>query len=151
MANELETKLTTFLHDVTAAMGLSLRASIEHREDHIRVNLEGSGGEVLLRRKAEALDALQHLVNTVFRRASHGELHFVVDCFGYRRTKEAELTQMTTFLMERAKTTREQQEIGPLNPFHRRLVHLTVASDPALASESVGDAFMKTLIISLKK
>jgi spoIIIJ-associated protein len=151
MANELESKLTTFLDEVASAMGLSLHASIEHRDDHIRVNLEGAGGEVLLRRKAEALDALQHLVNTVFRRASHGEQHFVVDCLGYRRTKEAELSQMTAFLMERAKSTREPQEIGPLNPFHRRLVHLTVANDPALASESVGDAFMKTVVISVKK
>jgi spoIIIJ-associated protein len=150
MANELETKLAAFLHEVTAAMGLKLTASIEHQDDHIRVNLDGSGGEVLLRRKAEALDALQHIVNTAFRR-EHSDQHFVVDCMGYRRAKESELKQMTQFLMERAKTTREPQEIGPLNPFHRRLVHLAVAADPALASESVGDAFMKTVIISVKK
>jgi spoIIIJ-associated protein len=150
MANELEAKLTAFLHEVTAAMGLKLTASVEHRDDHIRVNLEGQGAEVLLRRKGEALDALQHIVNTAFRRG-HGDQHFVVDCLGYRRAKESELTQMTQFLMERAKTTREPQEIGPLNPFHRRLVHLAVAADPALASESVGDAFMKTVVISVKK
>ena len=150
MANELESRLTTFLHDVTAAMGLALNASIEHEEDHLRVNLDGTGGEILLRRKAEALDALQHIVNTAFRRGP-GDQHFVVDCMGYRRAKESELRQMTAFLMERVRTTREPQEIGPLNPFHRRLVHLAVAADPALASESVGDAFMKTVIISVKK
>jgi spoIIIJ-associated protein len=114
MANELETTLTTFLRDVTAAMGLTLTPSVEHEEDHIRVNLEGAGGEILLRRKAEALDALQHLVNTAFRRG-HSDQHFVIDCLGYRRAKESELKQMTAFLMERAKTTREPQEIGPLN------------------------------------
>ena len=38
--------------------------------------------------------------------------------------------------------------MGPLNPYARRLVHLTVAEDPPLSSESIGDAFLKTVIIS---
>jgi predicted RNA-binding protein Jag len=29
-------------------------------------------------------------------------------------------------------------------------VHMAVAEDPAVSSESIGDAFMKTVIISLK-
>jgi hypothetical protein len=30
-------------------------------------------------------------------------------------------------------------------------VHLTVAEDPQMASESIGDAFLKTVIISQRK
>ena len=151
MANDANERLIAFLKEVTGAMGLSLEAKVEDRGDHTRVDLEGAGGEVLLRRKAEALDALQHLVNTAFRRGPNGEQHFVVDCLGYRKNKEAELRQMTDYLIERARTTREPQEIGPLNPFHRRLVHLHVAESSDMTSESVGDAFMKTVIISPKK
>jgi spoIIIJ-associated protein len=148
---DVNEQLRTFLRDVTTAMGLELEVRLEPREDHVRVNLEGAGGELLLRRQAEALDALQHIVNTAFRRGAQADQHFVVDCLGYRRGKESELKQMTQFLMDRAKTTREPQEIGPLNPFHRRLVHLMVAADPDLSSESVGDAFVKTVVISTKK
>lgn len=151
VANDLNTHITAFLKDVTSALGLSLEVKIELHEDHTRVDLDGPGGEVLLRRKGEALDALQHIVNTVFRRGQNADQHFVVDCLGYRKGKEAELRQMTQYLIEKAKSTREPQEIGPLNPFHRRLVHLQVADDPLVSSESVGDAFMKTVIISAKK
>lgn len=151
MANDLHEKLTTFLKDLTGALGLSLTVTLEDREDHTRVDLTGPGGEVLLRRKAEPLDAIQHIVNTAFRRSPAGEQHFVVDCLGYRKGKEAELRQMTEYLIERARTTKEPQEIGPLNPFHRRLVHLHVAQHPDVASESVGDAFMKTVIISARR
>jgi predicted RNA-binding protein Jag len=42
------------------------------------------------------------------------------------------------------------QEMGPLNPYERRIVHLAVAEDPDVTSESIGDAFMKTVIISVK-
>ena len=40
------------------------------------------------------------------------------------------------------------QEMGPLNPYERRIVHLAIAEDPGVSSESIGDAFMKTVIIS---
>lgn len=151
MANDLNEKLTTFLKDLTGALGLALTVKLEEREDHTRVDLEGPGGEVLLRRKGEPLDAIQHIVNTGFRRGPHGDQHFVVDCMGYRKAKEAELRQMTEYLIGRVRATKEPQEIGPLNPFHRRLVHLHVAEHADLSSESVGDAFMKTVIISPKK
>ncbi len=151
MVNELNAQITKFLKDVTGALGLSLEVRIEQQEDHTRVDLEGAGGEVLLRHKGEPLDALQHIINTAFRRGPNSDQHFVVDCLGYRRGKEAELRQMTQYLIEKTKSTREPQEIGPLNPFHRRLVHLQVADDPLVSSESVGDAFMKTVIISVKK
>jgi spoIIIJ-associated protein len=151
MANDLNAKVAAFLKEVASALGLSLEVSIEEHQDHTRMELTGAGGEVLLRRKGEALDALQHIVNTAFRRGPDADQHFVVDCLGYRRAREAELRQMTEFLIEKAKSTREPQEIGPLNPFHRRLVHLQVANDPLVSSESVGDAFLKTVIISAKK
>jgi predicted RNA-binding protein Jag len=41
--------------------------------------------------------------------------------------------------------------MGPLNPYERRIVHLEIAEDPTVTSESIGDAFMKTVIIAAKK
>jgi predicted RNA-binding protein Jag len=55
---------------------------------------------------------------------------------------------MAQLLIERVKQDGVPQEIGPLNPYARRLVHLVVAEDAAVTSESVGDAFLKTVIIS---
>ena len=69
----------------------------------------------------------------------------------YRRAKDAETRQMARYMMERAKSTGVPQEMGPLNPYARRLVHLTVAEDPQMSSESIGDAFLKTVIISVRK
>ena len=81
-------------------------------------------------------------------RAEHPDGHIVVDCLDYRKSKDEELRQTAVLLAERARTTGETQEIGPLNPYARRIVHLTVAADPGVSSESVGDAFLKTVLIS---
>jgi spoIIIJ-associated protein len=147
---DLHTRVREFLDQTLAAMGVPLTVTVRDEPDSVRVELAGEGGEVLLRRRAEALDALQQIVNTAFRRHLDRDRSFVVDCLDYRKGKDAELRQMARFMMEKAKTTGMPQEMGPLNPYARRLVHLTVAEDPGMSSESIGDAFLKTVIISVK-
>lgn len=148
---ELNQRVRAFTAETLAAMGLTLDVEIIDGSDGIRVEISGDGGEALLRRRAEALDALQVIVNTAFRRELKDDRSFTVDCLGYRKGKDEELRQMTRFTMEKVKTHRTDQEMGPLNPYARRIVHLTVAEDPTLSSESIGDAFLKTVIISVKR
>jgi len=105
---------------------------------------------VLVKRRAEGLDALQHLVNAGFRREHPGR-HIVVDCLDYRKGKDAELEETAKVLVERARETGEPQEIGPLNPYARRIVHLAIADDPTASSESIGDAFLKTVVITAEE
>jgi spoIIIJ-associated protein len=148
---DLHTRVREFIQQTLTAMGIPLEISIEEQPDSVRIELSGEGGEHLLRRRAEALDALQHIVNTAFRRELDNDRTFVVDCLNYRKAKDAELRQMARFMMERAKSTGVAQEMGPLNPYARRLVHITVAEDPQMASESIGDACLKTVIISVRR
>ena len=145
----VQEKAGGLVKSVLTAMGLTLDVQVVDTPDAIRVEIAGDGGEVLLKRKGEALDALQQIVNTGFRRELDDDRSFVVDCMGYRRGKDDELKQMTRFTMEKARAS-GPQEMGPLNPYSRRLVHLTVAEDPVMSSESIGDAFLKTVIISRK-
>jgi spoIIIJ-associated protein len=147
---DLLERVRQFTVDTLASMGLPLDVAISDTPDGIRVEISGEGGEALLRRRAEALDALQVIVNTAFRRQLNDDRSFVVDCLDYRKGKDAELRQMTRFIMEKVRTNRLPEEMGPLNPYARRIVHLTVAEDPALSSESIGDAFLKTVIISVR-
>ena len=148
---DLHGQVREFIQKTLGAMGLPLDITIQDLPDSVRIDLAGEGGEVLLRRRAEALDALQHVVNTAFRRQLKDDRTLVVDCLEYRKAKDAELRQMAKFIMDKAKSTGTPQEMGPLNPYARRLVHLAVAEDPQLSSESIGDAFLKTVIISLRK
>jgi spoIIIJ-associated protein len=148
MSAELDVQVIDFVQRVVRAMGLDLEITIEEHPDNARLNLAGAGADVLLRRKGETLDALQVIVNTAFRRDARGDRHYVIDALGFRKDKDTELRQMARFLMQKAKTSGVPQEIGPLNPYARRLVHLVVSEDPSMCSESIGDAFLKSIVIS---
>ena len=150
MSETLIGEISTFLQSVVQAMGLSLTIRVEDGPDGTRINLEGEDGGVLVRRGGEGLQALQHLVATTFRRQLGDDNRIVIDCNGFRRDKDAELKQMAQFLAEKARNSGIPQEMGPLNPYERRIVHMAVAEIPDSSSESIGDAFMKTVIISSK-
>lgn len=148
MANASE--ISEFVEKIVSAMGLQLKAEPEEMPDGLRINLTGDDGSLLIRRQGEALTALQHIVASVYRQDVDERRRLVVDCQGYRKTKDGELRQMAKFLAEKARDTGLAQEIGPLNPYERRIVHLAVSEVEKVSSESVGDAFEKTVIISIK-
>ena len=147
----LTTEITEFLQKVLTAMGMTLTTTIEETPEGTRINLEGEDGGVLVRSGGEGLQALQHLVATAFRRQLGDDNRVVVDCNGFRKDKDVELRQMARFMAERARSSEASQEMGPLNPYERRIVHLAIAEDLGVTSESIGDAFMKTVIISTRK
>jgi spoIIIJ-associated protein len=149
--SEFDDKVINFLQDVTGAMGLTLDVATEETPDHLRLNLTGEGADVFLRRKGEPLDALQVIVNTAFRREDRGERHYVVDVQGFRKAQDDELRKEARELATKVQTSGEDEEMGPLNPYARRIVHLTVAENPAVTTESFGEDLLKTVVISLKR
>jgi spoIIIJ-associated protein len=143
-------QVADFVLQVVKQMGLDLAVTVETTQDGTRINLEGDGGEALLAKRGEGLQALQHIVDSAFRKQL-GDRRLLVDCMNFRRGKDNELKQMAKFLAEKAKTSGVEQSIGPLNAYERRLVHLAVAEVPGVTSESIGDAAVKTVTISATK
>ena len=146
----LTTDIAAFVQSVVTAMGLTLTVTVEETGEGTHINLEGEDGGVLIRRSGEGLQALQHVVATTYRRQLGDDNRIVIDCNGFRRDKDAELKQMALFMAGKARSSGMPQEMGPLNPYERRIVHLAIAESSDVTSESIGDAFMKTVIISVK-
>ena len=142
--------ITAFVQKVVESMDLDLTASAEEMPDGLRINLTGEDGNVLIRRQGEGLAALQHIVAAIYRHEAAEGRRLVVDCMGYRKGKDDELRQMAISWRARPRTAASPQEIGPINPYERRIVHLAVAEVENVTSESIGDAFEKTVIISVK-
>jgi spoIIIJ-associated protein len=144
--------IVEFLNRFTEALGITTPIAVEETPDGSRLNLTGDEAELLVRHRGEPLKALQHVVDMAFGRDLEPDNKRVfIDALAYRRGKDIELRQMAKFLAEKAKQTGADQQLGPLNPYERRIVHMAVAEVPGVATESVGDAFSKTVHISLRK
>ena len=147
----VEDQAVELVSQVVKQMGLGLKAQVETTADGTRINLKGEGAETLLARRGEGLQALQHLVDSAFRRQLREQKRLLIDCMDFRRGKDDELKGMAKLLATKARDSGVEQSIGPLNAYERRLVHLAVAEVPGVTSESIGDAAVKTVTISANK
>jgi len=143
--------IVDFLTRVTEAMGIHTPVDVEQTADGPRLNLSGEEAELLVRHRGEPLKALQHIVDMAFGRRLADDKRVFVDALAYRKGKDIELREMAKLLAEKVKQTGLDQQLGPLNPYERRIVHMAVAEVPGATTESVGDAFSKTVLISLRK
>jgi len=143
--------IVEFLNRFTAALGMQTAIDVEQTSDGPRLNLSGEEAELLARHRGEPIKALQHVVDMSFGRNVSDERRVFIDALGYRKGKDLELRQMAKLLAEKARQTGTDQQLGPLNPYERRIVHMAVAEVPGATTESIGDAFTKTVHISARK
>jgi spoIIIJ-associated protein len=144
-------RILDLLRRFTAALGIQTPIDVEQSPDGPRLNMSGEQAELLVRHRGEPIKALQHIVDMACGRGLDGEKRVFIDAMAYRKGKDIELRQMAKLLAEKAKQTGLDQQLGPLNPYERRIVHMAVAEIPGVATESIGDAFAKTVHISLRK
>ena len=143
--------IVDFLNRFTSALGITATVEVHETDDGPRLNLTGEEAELLVRHRGEPLKALQHIVDMAFGRTLLDDKRIFVDALEYRKGKDIELRSMAKFLAEKAKQSGIDQQLGPLNPYERRLVHIAAAEVPGVTTESVGDAFAKTVLISARK
>src|SRR5450759_1197768 len=132
--------IVDFLNRVTAAFGITATVAVEETADGPRLNLTGEEAEILVRHRGEPIKALQHIVDMSYGRALDDEKRVFVDALEYRKGKDIELRSMAKFLAKKVADTGADEQLGPLNPYERRIVHMAVAEVPGVTTESVGDA-----------
>jgi spoIIIJ-associated protein len=125
-----------------------LEVRVEEIEgETIRVDLAGEDRDLVLCNRAEVLESLQYLLNRMFARDHQEGQRILVDCDGYRARKEAELREIALRVSERVRRTGEREELGLMNPYERRIVHLAVAETEGVTTVSAGEGVMKRVII----
>jgi spoIIIJ-associated protein len=143
--------IVDFLNRFNEALGIASPVEVEQNADGHRLNLSGEEAELLARHRGEPIKALQHVVDMAFGRDLPEDKRIFIDALGYRKGKDLELKQMAKYLAEKAKDTGADQQLGPLNPYERRIVHMAAAEIQGVYTESIGDAFTKTVTISARK
>lgn len=148
--NEACTQSQDFLNAVFDGAGFNLRAATRETADGCLLNIEGADASLLLNEGGELLEALQHLVNQVFGRTLPRGERIVCDVEDFRATREAELRAMARHAAERVRATGGVFTFGPMISNERRVIHLVLAAEADLYTESIGEGAARRLKVSLK-
>lgn len=139
-----------FLNNVFLSAGFDLTVTAAETEGGCVLNIDGDDASLLRSEGGELLDALEHIVNQSFSRSlSQGE-RLICDVEDFRAIRETELRAMARHAAQRVKSSGLPFTFGPMNANERRIIHLELAGDEALHTESVGDGAARRLKVSLK-
>lgn len=139
-----------FLNTVFDGVGFKLRATVGESPQGCLLKIEGADSTVLLNEGGELLEAFQHIVNQAFGRALPKGERIVCDVENFRATREAELRAMARHAAQRVRATGVAFTFGPMNSNERRVIHLSLANEADLYTESVGEGDARRLKISRK-
>lgn len=141
----------TFLNDIFNHAGFDLRAKVVASEAGCTLDIEGADAPLLRSEGGELLDALEHFVNQSFGRELPPGERYVLDVDNYRSMRETELRAMARHAAERVASSGVPFTFAPMNANERRVIHLALADDERLFTESVGEGNARRLKVSLKK
>jgi len=99
------------------------------------------GGEDLTKlvgRRGEVLDALQELTRLAVHQKTGERSRLMLDVAGWRRRRRDELSALGDKVAHRVLESGQREELAPMTPFERKIVHDAVAGVDGVRSESEG-------------
>ena len=115
-----------------------------------RVHIETEETGLLIGFHGRTLESFQIILGMLVSKALGQWVHVYVNVGDYREKREEALMLMAQHAAERALASGRPIELPHLSPSERRVIHLTLAGDERVETESVGEGFGRTLLVKPK-
>jgi spoIIIJ-associated protein len=104
------------------------------------LEVEGADLGILIGWRGESLRALQTVINLMLGENGQtpGSPRLIVDVAKYRQRREQTVAQMALRMAAGVARTGRPVTLEPMQPYERRAVHLALASDASVSTESTG-------------
>lgn len=139
-----------FLNDLFSLARFDIHARAGEGPRGCTLDIDGEDATMLRAEGGELLDALEHFVNQSFARELSEDERFICDVHSFRAMRETELRLMARHAADRVRSTGMPFTFGPMNSNERRVIHLALANEDGLFTESVGEGNARRLMVSLK-
>ena len=131
------------LGEILRLMGFSLAVSETRRDGALELSLDGPDRQRLLERDGELITALEMVLHRMGRRAWPDDPPLRLTCPGFQSNADEELVGRVRAIAAAVARSGQRKSLPAMNPYERRLVHMTVREFAGLRSVSEGDGFLK--------
>ncbi len=111
------------------------------------IDVSCADAERLLEYRAEGLDALQMLTQTMWGHQTKNRMRLTVDLNGHRAEHQSNMMKMALRMAERVQETGRPIMLEPMLASERRLVHMALRMHEHVFSESQGEGGSRRVII----
>lgn len=150
MAKEvLETLLTQM--GIVASVACQAKPPIgggEGATEVIALDVTGDDLGILIGRRGQTLSSLQYVVRLIVAHQTQARVPIVIDVEGYKQRRYEALQALAHRMAEQVRTRGRPFTLEPMLAYERRIIHLTLADDPDVTTESVGEGESRKVVIT---
>lgn len=148
---ELSRKASDFLKGLFKTIGIDISTNTLEESEKIFVEIISDDAGLIIGKRGKTLEALQLLTNIIVNKDRKDGKKVVLDIENYRDKRESMLKDLAIKAAIRVKKTGRSQLLEPMNPFERRIIHMTLQNDSLVDTRSEGFGKLKKVKIFLKK
>jgi spoIIIJ-associated protein len=144
------------LNNLLTRMGFNSTIEVIYPESEINeegesnpvvFNIIGADMGILIGRRGQTLDALQYLVRLITSRETNSKTPILIDVENYKQRRYDDLRALALNIAEQVKSSRSSFRLEPMPAFERRIIHLTLANNPDVTTESTGEGEFRKVVI----
>ena len=124
-------------------MGLTLAVEEVHRDGTLEIVVDGADRPRLIAKDGELLDALEFVLNRMARRLWPDMPPLRLVCRGFTSERDLDLVGLVREVAAQVARSGQPKRLHAMNPYERRVVHVTVREFAGLTTVSEGDGFLK--------
>ena len=147
----MEEKIEVFIKGLLEHMGSDAVPHAWKEEDTYRVDLVGESLGMLIGRRGETLDAIQHLTNYSINRDNSKRTRINVDAECYREKREESLKRLAMKVAGKVVKYRRNITLEPMNAYERHVIHATLQDVPDVTTFSTGSEPNRRVVVSYSK
>lgn len=146
-----QNKAVDFLSGLFDVWGLNVKISTELDGDVLKVELEGDDMGVVIGKRGETLDALQHLTSLNVNTGDGDFVKVSLDTEGYREKRVKTLESLAAKLASKVAKTRHNVTLDPMNSYERRIIHASLQDNEFVTTYSVGQSPNRKVVIAYNR
>ena len=146
--------LKSISEELLVLMGTKAKATVSYdkTQECYMVNIDGEDETgLLIGKKGETLLSLQTILGILLKQKTGEWERITVNVGDYLEKEEEYLKNLAEGAAARAKETGEPQSLYNLKPNQRRIIHMVLAEDSEIATESVGEGEERYLVVKANK
>ncbi len=148
----LEGKAQDFLNNVTKLMGVDTQIHVtKDEEGFLHADMQGDTSGILIGRRGETLDALQHLTSLYINKGKSDYTRITLDTENYRARREDTLIRLANRYANRVVKTGRRVSVEPMNPYERRIMHSALQENEFVETHSEGEEPNRHIVITPRK
>ena len=147
-----EERIEQFVKGLLEHMGSdAVPHAMKTADESYSVDLVGENLGILIGRRGETLDAIQHLANYAVNRGQNKRVRINVDAENYRLKREESLQRLAQKVAGKVTKYRRNITLEPMNAYERHVIHAALQDYPDVTTYSTGTEPNRRIVVAYSR